>query len=221
MSNTNIKSKKLKLKGIYNNLVRAFGFQNWWPADTAFEVCVGAILTQNTAWTNVKKALGNLKQKRLMTATAILSAPESEVREAIKPAGFFNQKTRYLVNFCRFLSEHPLKELRKTGTAECRRLLLSVKGIGKETADSILLYALDKPVFVVDAYTKRIFSRMGFVKKDAGYDELQKYFHDNLEPDVTLYKDFHAQIVMLAKTSCRKKPSCRDCVLKGICIKKI
>jgi endonuclease III related protein len=209
----------MHLLEIYMALLERQGFQSWWPGDTDFEICLGAILTQNTAWSNVEKALDNLKKGSLMSPTKLLQAGKGRVSRLIKPSGYFNQKAGYVENFCKFIKKHPVKKLKKMDMKEARALLLDQKGIGKETADSILLYALDFPIFVIDAYTKRVFSRIGLCKEDVSYDELQQFFQKGLLTDVELFKDYHAQIVMLGKDVCRKKPKCEKCVLreKGLC----
>ena len=149
---------------IYQTILKTYGKQNWWPAETPFEVYVGAVLTQNTNWKNVEKAIENLKRENLITPEAILSCPEEKLQELIKPAGFFRQKARYLKNLCHFVEKNGgIENLKRIEMESLRKELLKVKGIGKETADSILLYGLNKPSFVVDAYTKRLFSRLGIV----------------------------------------------------------
>jgi len=216
--------KKSSLLAVYLTLYEHFGWLNWWPGDSAFEVCVGAILTQNTAWDNVEKAINNLKAKNVMSIKTILSAHNEELAQLIKPSGYLNQKAKYLKGFCMFLTKNRLSKLKKMEMMKARGLVLNVNGVGKETADSILLYALDFPIFVVDAYTKRVFLRVGVVEDDVSYDELQSLFHMELLTDVEFFKDYHAQIVMLAKTYCRKTPKCEECPLKlakicGYCTK--
>lgn len=202
------------LLDIYAVLLEKQGFQHWWPGDTDLEVCVGAMLTQNTAWSNVEKAINNIKAGSLMSLDSLLSAGEKHISTLIKPAGYFNQKAKYLYGFCEFLKKNPLSELKKKELLDVREALLGVKGIGKETADSILLYALDFPIFVVDAYTKRIFSRIGICNEDIDYDDMQNIFHKNIVTDIELFKDYHAQIVMLGKDTCRKTPKCESCILR-------
>ena len=210
----------MKLLEIYVTLLEKQGFQAWWPGETDFEVCLGAILTQNTSWTNVEKALDNIKSNSLMSPDKLLNVGRDRIAHLIRPSGYFNQKATYLESFCKFIKEQPIRELKKMDLTEARALLLGLKGIGKETADSILLYAMDFPIFVVDAYTKRIFSRLGVCKESVSYDDLQDIFHKDLLTDVELFKDYHAQIVMLGKDTCRKIPQCERCVLKknGFCI---
>ncbi len=202
------------LLDIYAVLLEKQGFQHWWPGDTDLEVCVGAILTQNTAWSNVEKAISNIKAESLMSLEALLGVEEQKIATLIKPAGYFNQKAKYLYGFCGFLKKNPLNELKKKELLDVRFSLLGIKGIGKETADSILLYAMDFPIFVIDAYTKRIFSRIGICSEDVAYDDIQNIFHKKLVTDIELFKDHHAQIVMLGKDACHKKPKCELCVLR-------
>lgn len=205
---------------MYGLLLGRFGPLHWWPADTPFEVMVGAILTQNTAWANVEKAIEALKSEGMMTARAILSADVRKLKRLIRPSGYYNQKAERLKGFVRFLLAPPyegqIERMLEQDTQELRQTLLSLKGIGPETADSILLYALGKPVFVVDAYTRRAFSRLGFIAPDADYYETQEFFTSHLPVDVGLYNDFHAQIVWLGKDYCRTRPLCRDCPLSVI-----
>ena len=209
------------LPDIYNELYETYGPQGWWPLlrkegnrlkmwyhrgeydfprneNEVFEICVGAILTQNTNWNNVEKALTALYRENLLNATAILRAEAQRIKTLIRPAGYFNQKTRYLKNFSEFfLSLH--------GCIPTRKELLEVKGIGNETADSMLLYAWHQPEFVVDAYTKRIFSAMGFFDVKAGYMQVKELFENSLPRDVVVYQEYHALIVEHAKHLFRGK----------------
>jgi len=205
----------LLLLDIYAVLLEKQGFQDWWPGDTNLEICIGAILTQNTAWGNVEKAINNIKKESLMSLDALLNAGEKKIATLIRPAGYFNQKAKYVYGFCKFIKTSPFKELKKNELLKTRDALLAIKGIGKETADSILLYVLDYPIFVIDAYTKRIFSRIGVCNENMDYDDMQNFFYRNLIIDVELFKDYHAQIVTLGKGSCRKKPKCENCVLRA------
>lgn len=195
-----------------------YGAQRWWPGDTPFEVAVGAILTQNTNWANVEKAIRNLKSGRKLRASALHEMPASGLSDLIRPAGYFNIKARRLKNFIDFLVTGyggSMKRMKKELPAVIRGKLLSVNGIGPETADSIMLYALGMPVFVIDAYTKRILSRHNIAGPDAPYQELQELFHNNLEEDVQLYNEYHALIVRVAKEHCRTRPECEGCPLEG------
>ncbi len=202
---------------VYKSLFSIYGPQNWWPAQTPFEVCVGAILTQNTAWKNVEKAINNLKEKKLLSPDRLLKVPTEQLEQIISPAGFYRQKARYLINFCKFLEDvGGLENLKAKEIQELRELLLSVKGIGKETADSIILYALEKPVFVVDAYTKRLFKRLGLLNGNENYDQIKVLVENEfnkLGASVKDYNEFHALIVVHCKEVCRKKPLCSDCEL--------
>ncbi len=205
---------------IYKRLYARFGPQGWWPARTPLEIVVGAILTQNTAWSNVEKAISNLKAARLLSSSASLEHISSRtLSRLIRPAGYYNLKSSRLKNFFRFLrtqSNGDLKALRRLRAVSLRRKLLSVNGIGPETADSIMLYALGKPVFVVDAYTKRILSRHGLLCERAGYDDVQRIFEKNLPTDRRLFNEYHALIVRLGKERCRKVPRCGGCPLNGL-----
>ena len=201
---------------IFNRLYKKFGEQHWWPADTKDEVVIGAVLTQNTAWNNVEKAIANLKKAGVLSLSDIARVDEELLKELIKPAGFFNQKALYLKNVANFIENHGgFPHLSKKSTHELRKMFLSVKGVGKETADSILLYAFERPVFVVDAYTKRVVSRHK-LSEDLTYDSIQKLFMENLPLDVNLFNEYHALIVKLAKEYCKKKPLCKGCPLEGL-----
>jgi endonuclease-3 related protein len=207
------------LAEIYQRLYKTFGPQHWWPAQTPFEVVIGAILTQNTAWVNVQKAIRNLKQKRLLTPAALKRVPVSQLARLIRSTGYYNQKAKKIKNFIKFLFAHyngSLKRMFGEDFLILRAKLLDVNGIGLETADSILLYAGNKPIFVVDAYTRRIFSRHNLIKADASYSQIQNYFMDNLENRVQLFNEYHALLVRLGKETCKTKPDCRVCPLRGI-----
>lgn len=182
---------------------------------------IGAILTQNTAWTNVEKAINNLKKAGLISSPAhIMRADSEKLASYIRPAGYYNIKAKRLKNFASFIIKNYGGNLtgllRKRSLAALREEFLTVNGVGPETCDSILLYALDKPIFVVDAYTKRIFSRHGFFKEDESYSTVQDYFMSNLPSDVRLFNEFHALIVRLAKDHCRTSPKCKDCPLERL-----
>jgi len=207
------------LKEIYRCLYKTFGPQKWWPADTPFEVIIGAILTQNTSWANAERAIKNLKQKKLLTVKAIRNVSVKRLAKLIKPAGYYNQKAKKLKNFIRFLSENyqgNIKTMFNQEAFNLRSKLLKVNGIGPETADSILLYAAGKPVFVIDAYTRRIFSRHSLIGENISYQGLQNYFMNNLKPEVRLFNEYHALIVRLGKQICKTKPNCDICPLKEI-----
>jgi len=198
----------------YTALYHHFGKQNWWPADTKFEVIIGAILTQNTNWQNVEKAISNLRKKKLLRLDKLKNIKTSALAQLIRPAGYYNIKAQRLKNFIDFLYQRyqgSLKKMFKRRLSILRDELLSVNGIGPETADSILLYAGNKPVFVVDAYTRRILSRHRLIKKDASYQDIQDLFHSTLEEKSSLYNEYHALLVELAKNYCKKNKSCEGC----------
>lgn len=214
-----MKSGREILEEIYKRLFEAFGPQHWWPGETPFEVIVGAILTQNTAWANVEKAMKNLKKNKLLNPLALKSVSLKRLAQLIMPAGYYNQKAKKIKNFIKFLFDNyqgSLKRMFSEDFLVLRAKLLDVNGIGLETADSILLYAGNKPIFVVDAYTRRILNRHNLIKPDESYTEIQNYFMDNLENEVKLFNEFHALFVRLGKKICRSEPNCRICPLKGI-----
>ncbi len=207
-----------QLRDIFDRLLNRYGELGWWPADTPFEVMVGAVLTQNTAWTNVERAIVNLKQAGVLHLRGILELPQPELAQLIRPSGYYNVKAERLHNLCRFLADNGGEAtLRETDTVAAREQLLSIKGVGAETADDILLYALNRPVFVIDAYTRRIFSRLGLLQGTAGYEEIRLGFEQALKPDVPLFKEYHALIVRHAKEACNKKPHCTECCLGPVC----
>lgn len=211
-------STSQRLMEMFQNLLNHFGPQRWWPAETELEMMVGAVLTQNTNWKNVKKALNNLKEGNLLSLHKLSTLSTSEVAEVIRPAGYFNIKAKRLKNLIDFIVEHYQAELSMFLTEETQALregLLSVKGIGPETADSILLYAVRRPVFVVDAYTHRIMKRHGMTDEQASYYELQALFMDHLPEDSALFNEFHALLVKTGKEYCRRKPLCDICPLEA------
>jgi endonuclease III related protein len=205
---------------VYRRLSHAFGPQHWWPGDTPFEIAVGAILTQNTNWGNVEKAIQNMKNRGALSVRIIHEMPEKELAVLIRPAGYFNVKAQRLKSFINFLMKeyHGSMKKMKTGEAHLLRAqLLAVNGIGPETADSILLYAFEKPVFVIDAYTKRVLSRHSILDESRSYAEFQELFHFALKKDAKLFNEYHALFVRAGKTCCRKnKPLCDECPLKTI-----
>ncbi|RJQ21063.1 MAG: endonuclease III domain-containing protein [Nitrospiraceae bacterium] len=207
------------LLDIYRALFKSFGPQHWWPGETPFEVAVGAIITQNTNWGNVEKAINNLKEQKVLNAKLLFEMPPEKLASLIRPAGYFNVKTKRLKEFLSFLLTRyrgSMERMKKGDTSTLRHELLNVKGIGPETADSILLYALEKPVFVIDAYTKRVLSRHKIVSEDVTYHELQGLFHKDLPTDVQLFNEYHALFVMAGKHFCKPKPRCEECPLKGM-----
>jgi endonuclease III related protein len=214
------KKRKLKtsqLRRVYTALRKAFGHQKWWPGDTPFEVIIGAILTQNTAWTNVEKAILNLKKAKKLSFKALRRVPAKQLAQWIRPSGYFNVKADRLKAFMDFLDREcrgDLSKLKRKTMPVLREKLLAVKGVGPETADSILLYALDKTSFVIDAYTKRIFSRHGLAKDHETYERWREIFMRALPANRGLYNDFHAQIVRTGKVHCRKVPRCEGCPLQ-------
>lgn len=209
----------MQLVRIYNILKTHFGFLNWWPGDTKFEVCIGAILTQSTSWRNVETAINNLKSQNLLTAAALYEADINFLAGLIRPALYYNQKAKKIKIFVDyFLTKYngSFEKMLDVSVHRVRRELLALWGIGQETADSILLYALEKPVFVIDAYTRRILQRHGYQNAlVAKYDELQTFLEATLPKDIVLYNDFHAQFVALGKNYCRKTPLCANCPLLG------
>jgi endonuclease-3 related protein len=208
-----------KIIEIYHKLYHAFGPQHWWPGDSPFEIAVGAILTQNTNWANVEKAIASLKIKRALSAKGIHEMKAEKLALFIRPAGYFNVKARRLKAFIHFLINDyhgSMGRMKNEKLDTLRTKLLNVHGIGPETADSILLYALDKPVFVIDAYTKRVLSRHSVINHDESYERIQDLFHEILKRDTELFNEYHALFVRLGKTYCRKKPLCDRCPLEGM-----
>lgn len=205
---------------IYRLLYNRFGPRHWWPGDTKLEIIIGAILTQNTAWANVEKAIANLKRERLLETKKLSCISRKRLAGLIRPAGYYNIKSGRIKNFLAFLNRRyrgDINRMFRTETQRLRQDLLNINGIGPETADSILLYAGGKPAFVVDAYTKRIFSRHGYLDKDADYAETQAMFLKNLPADVKLFNEYHALLVELGKEMCKsKKPLCEKCPIRRI-----
>ncbi len=208
-----------QLHSVYATLFAAYGPRHWWPADSPFEVMVGAILTQNTAWTNVEQALRRLRGLVSLDAEAILNLPTEQLADALRPVGYFNVKAARLQKFCQsFLVGGGLDGLAGLDTTELRRYLLGIKGVGPETADDILLYAFERPVFVVDAYTRRLFKRLGYLSGDEGYEQIRTGFEHALGADVALFNEYHALIVNHAKAVCKTKPCCDRCCLIEQCV---
>jgi endonuclease-3 related protein len=208
-----------KLLKIYKILLKEYGPQGWWPSDSPFEVMIGAVLTQNTNWLNVSRAIENLKKKDLICPHKIAVVSKLKLISAIRPAGFYNQKAAYLKDLSRHVLDRYSGDLRKMARVETgilRDELLAVRGLGPETADSIMLYALNQPVFVIDAYTRRIFGRHRIKIKDSDYSGWQKFFESQLPRDAGLFNEYHALIVKLAKDRCRKKPDCQGCSIEGV-----
>ena len=212
------KNQIIILRKIYKKLFQFFGPQHWWPGNSRLEIIVGAILTQNTNWNNVEKAIKNLKFKKKLSVRALREIPEHKLARIIVPAGFFNVKAKRLKNFIVFISEEyagSIKKMSQEPLNVLRQKLLTINGIGPETADSILLYACDKPIFVIDAYTKRILCRHNLIEETDVYNDIQKIFMTSLKKDVKIFNEYHALIVKLAKEFCRTKPLCSDCPLKN------
>jgi endonuclease-3 related protein len=212
----------------YERLHAAFGPQHWWPGESPFEIMVGAVLVQNTAWRNVARAIRNLHDAGVMDPHALYTLPAEELAELIHPAGYFQVKARRLRNLLKLLVEEyggKLDAMFAVGLAELREQLLAVHGIGPETADAILLYAGGLPTFVVDTYTHRVFARHGWVDYDAGYHEIKEFCESSLPADVTLYNEYHALLVRVGKEYCRRAaPQCDACPLaamlpqSGVCL---
>jgi endonuclease-3 related protein len=205
---------------VYERLLKAFGPQHWWPGESPFEVVIGAVLTQNTNWQNVEKAIRNLRQSDLIDPHALYNAPAEELEELLRPAGYFRIKARRLRSLLEFIINRyhgSLEAMFQTDLHTLREELLAVNGVGPETADSILLYAGRLGVFVVDAYTHRIFARHGWIGFDADYHQTQDYIQSSLREDVRLYNEYHALLVHTGKHYCRKtKPKCQECPLRDL-----
>jgi len=201
---------------IYNKLYSTFGPQHWWPTGTQLEMIVGAVLTQNTSWHNVSIAIDNLEKNGLLGLIQLIEADKDLVKDLIKPVGFFNIKYNRLMNLLEYFTEQGLDnpKFMYAPVYELRQELLAIKGIGRETSDSILLYAFGRPIFVVDAYTRRLFSRLGYEwMEKADYDEIQQLFMANLPMEPNIYNEFHALIVRHCKELCKKNPICSECNL--------
>jgi endonuclease-3 related protein len=229
---------KNKISEIYSLLYGTYGAQGWWPVTPVggcggnvqdfpiygislkndkqkLEVALGAILTQNTSWKNVEKAVIELNKHNLIDINKILRTKHEKLANIIRSSGYYNQKAKKLKALCTFLIFTPLSKLAKMDVWHARKELLKINGVGKETADSILLYALNKPIFIIDAYTKRIFGKLGL--KESEYDDLQKLFMKSLTPDSKIFNEYHALLVQLAKNHCKKKPVCPSCPLQNFC----
>ena len=210
-----------KLFRIYSSLFACYGPQNWWPGEGPFEIIVGAILTQSAAWGNVEKAIGNLKKAGALSPQALRSLPLSELSHLIYPSGYYNAKAIKLKAFAERLGEgynNDLEELFSLPIPELRSELLSIHGIGQETADSIILYAAKKPVFVIDAYTRRIVRRLGLGVEGNSYESFQALFTENLPHDEALFNEYHALLVRHGKSACRRAPICSECCLSPQCL---
>lgn len=212
------RSKRL-LAEIFTKLLDRYGPQHWWPGDSPFEVMVGAILTQNTNWTNVERAIQNLKKEKVLDLKAMLDLEEAGLAQLIRPAGYFNVKARRLRAFLQFLQESfagDIAAMREVETASLREQLLGIKGIGPETADSILLYALHHPIFVVDAYTYRVLTRHFLIPEESDYHSIQEFVTEHVPAQVEHYNEYHALLVMVGKDFCKPRPRCETCPLNGV-----
>lgn len=206
----------INLSEMYDILFYCFGPQHWWPGETVLEIIVGAVLTQNTNWKNVEKAISNLKKRGILSVSALNSISQTELSNEIRPAGYFNLKAKRLKNLIAFINDYyssDISLMAQDRTDRLRESLLSVSGIGPETADSILLYAFNRPIFVIDAYTYRILKRHDIVDGEISYYDLQSLFMDNLPPDPSLFNEFHALLVKTGKEYCKKTPDCVHCPL--------
>ena len=208
---------KEKLLNIYHRLLDHYGPQRWWPAEEPFEMMVGAVLTQSTTWTNAERAIGNLKTAGVLSPEALRQLPLSELAALIFSSGYYNAKALKLKSLATYLGEYQddLGRLFAVDTRQLRRELLGVHGIGEETADSILLYAAERPIFVIDAYTRCILGRTGLAPDNGRYSDYQCLFVNNLPTDVGLYNEYHALLVCLGKNVCRRQPLCQQCCLSG------
>lgn len=206
------------LNNIYNNLLAAYGPRHWWPAETPYEMMLGAILTQNTSWKNVEKAIANLKRQASLKPEIIVELSLTELAEMIRSSGYYNQKAQSLKALTAWYSkyDYDIEKASKVDGSILRRELLAIKGVGPETADSILTYALEKPFFVVDAYTRRILARFGY-DLETTYEGLQEQIERNIPRELGIYNEFHALIVEHAKRHCSKKPNCSGCPLAEKC----
>jgi len=209
-----------KLLDIYHRLLAHYDPQHWWPAEEPFEVIVGAILTQSAAWGNVEKAIANLRAANALSPKALRQLSTPKLAKLVHPCGYYNAKALKLKSFAYWLGNHHRDELERlfaSDVGELRQQLLSIQGIGQETADSIILYAAGKPIFVVDAYTRRIISRIGLAPAKNSYADYQALFMENLPPDAALFNEYHALMVCLGKKVCRPQPLCPQCCLSELC----
>ena len=212
------KKKSEMIREVYQLLIADFGKQEWWPAESDFEVIIGAILTQNAAWSNVEKALSALKERNLLKPEALSKVPDEELAQILRPSGYYNQKLRKIREFLKHIKAHgTLQNFLNLPMDELRSELLSIWGIGEETADDIVLYAAHKPSFVIDAYTRRIISRVGILDESRPYSEFKELFESSFKPNVDEFKEYHALLDELAKRNCKKKPLCETCPLSKLC----
>jgi endonuclease-3 related protein len=213
-----MKLSRRSLNAVYEALLRCYGPQYWWPGNSPFEIMVGALLTQNTAWSNVEKAIANLVAHDRLDPERIITARRDRLAAWLRPSGYFNTKAERLKNFCRWYRQAGgFRVLSNRDTEALRRALLDVKGIGPETADDMLLYAFKRPVFVIDAYTRRLFARLGLFAGDEPYEVMRLAIEKTLDRDTEKFNEYHALIVRHAKEICRKRPACTECVLNQNC----
>lgn len=211
----------MRLNEVYSKLLSHYGPQQWWPGDTQFEITIGAILTQNVSWGNVQKAIAHLKERNLLYPQRLFNEDMAVIAQCIKPSGYYNQKAYAVTSFLKWFKNYDFSfdELQKIETLKLRSELLSLPRIGPETADSILLYALERKIFVVDAYTKKMFTRIGVLSGKETYDAVQKLFHEHFSGCARDYNEFHALIVRHGKYLCTKMPVCAECCIALICRK--
>jgi len=204
--------KHKQLMTVYQRLLKTYGDQSWWPADSSFEVMVGAVLTQNTAWVNVEQAITNLRRSDSLTLESILALSDEALAQLIRPSGYFNIKAKRLKNLCLWIAENGGEsKLAAVDTGTLRSSLLQVNGVGPETADDILLYAFARPVFVIDTYTRRLFSKLCLIQGSEPYEDLRRLFEAELDADVGLFNQYHALIVRHAREKCQLTEDCRHC----------
>lgn len=209
-----------KLLEIYYCLLNKYGHRDWWPSESDFETIIGAILTQNVSWKNAKLAINNLKNSDYLDLYKLQEIEEKEIADLIKSSRFYNQKAKKIKVIVNFIIQNyngNIESMSKENIHILRIKLLNLWGFGEETVDSIILYACNLPIFVIDSYTKRIFSRLGYVNYNISYSQMQDFFMKNLPEDVYLYNDFHAQIVHLGNICCKKQPLCKECPLEKVC----
>ncbi len=214
-----MRGSKSEIIGIYHKLRKRYGFLDWWPGETADEIIIGAVLTQQTSWKNVEKALANLRKEKLLGLGRIAATKQLKLEKLLRPSGFYRRKSGNLRNLAIHIYGNyaGVGQFLKKDAKELRKELLEQNGIGKETADSIILYAAGKKMFVIDAYTKRIMKRVCGMKSEMDYDTLQRMISDAIPGSLRLYKDFHAQFVELGKRHCKSVPLCHGCPLTGMC----